>query len=401
MAAPTVAGAVALYKSSRPKATPAEVREALRYLGNLNWKTSTDPDFDPRAAARRVEDRQSRDLRPEPGRRDRHRRSGPAGDGARDHRPQLDLLRAGQAVDHVAALGLDAATWPPPACIGWTAKSAAISIAVPMGTPVGSYQIGVQGTNQGRTVTVNLPVNVVVDIPTAKPPVTSLISGRDRWVGARSKVRVSLAGGHRSVQRDRRLRGRAEHEWRRLDLHGLDDRPVQPWPIYTLEFDTVYRFRVRAVDAAGHWSPWVEAVGTSRIHPFDDRSPSVTRSPSWRGTSSTGAYQTTLSGIDQDRREGQPELHRPRASPWSRLARRTSARSGSTSMACTSRTVSLKTATREQSAGRLRVVLPERRSHRITLRVVGTGTYPLVRLDAIVVSRSAPRKPPACAGALW
>ena len=44
MAAPTVTGAVALYKASRPNATPAEVREALRYLGNLNWKTSTDPD---------------------------------------------------------------------------------------------------------------------------------------------------------------------------------------------------------------------------------------------------------------------------------------------------------------------------------------------------------------------
>ena len=44
MAAPAVAGAVALYKSSRPNATPAEVKEALQYLGNLNWKTSTDPD---------------------------------------------------------------------------------------------------------------------------------------------------------------------------------------------------------------------------------------------------------------------------------------------------------------------------------------------------------------------
>ena len=44
MASPTVAGAVALYKESRPNATPAEVREALRYLGNLHWATSTDPD---------------------------------------------------------------------------------------------------------------------------------------------------------------------------------------------------------------------------------------------------------------------------------------------------------------------------------------------------------------------
>ena len=44
MATPAVTGAAALYKASRPKATPAEVREALQYLGNLNWKTSTDPD---------------------------------------------------------------------------------------------------------------------------------------------------------------------------------------------------------------------------------------------------------------------------------------------------------------------------------------------------------------------
>ena len=41
---PAVTGAVALYKSSRPNATPAEVKEALQYLGTLDWKTSTDPD---------------------------------------------------------------------------------------------------------------------------------------------------------------------------------------------------------------------------------------------------------------------------------------------------------------------------------------------------------------------
>ena len=44
MAAPAVTGAVALYKATRPLATPSEVRESLRYLGNFGWKTSTDPD---------------------------------------------------------------------------------------------------------------------------------------------------------------------------------------------------------------------------------------------------------------------------------------------------------------------------------------------------------------------
>ena len=54
MAAPTVAGAVALYKSGRPNATPAEVREGLRYLGNLELERRDRPGLDPRATARRV-----------------------------------------------------------------------------------------------------------------------------------------------------------------------------------------------------------------------------------------------------------------------------------------------------------------------------------------------------------
>jgi subtilisin len=44
MAAPHVTGAVALLKATRPYFTPAEVKEALQYLGNLNWKTTSDPD---------------------------------------------------------------------------------------------------------------------------------------------------------------------------------------------------------------------------------------------------------------------------------------------------------------------------------------------------------------------
>ena len=44
MAAPHVAGAAALYKSSRPLATPAQVRAALRAAGTLDWNTATDPD---------------------------------------------------------------------------------------------------------------------------------------------------------------------------------------------------------------------------------------------------------------------------------------------------------------------------------------------------------------------
>jgi subtilisin family serine protease len=44
MATPHVSGAVALYKATRPWATPAQVRAALIELGNLGWRLSTDPD---------------------------------------------------------------------------------------------------------------------------------------------------------------------------------------------------------------------------------------------------------------------------------------------------------------------------------------------------------------------
>ena len=37
--------------------------------------------------------------------------------------------------------------------MGWTANKASIAYSVPAGTPLGDYQIEVQGTNQGRTVT--------------------------------------------------------------------------------------------------------------------------------------------------------------------------------------------------------------------------------------------------------
>ena len=44
MAAPHVTGAVALLKATRPYFTPAEVKEALQYLGTYDWRTTTDPD---------------------------------------------------------------------------------------------------------------------------------------------------------------------------------------------------------------------------------------------------------------------------------------------------------------------------------------------------------------------
>ncbi len=95
MATPAVTGAAALYKASRPKATPAEVREALQYLGNLNWKTYTDPDS---YHERLLDVSKLGPLgtfsleRPDRRCRSRDRRGRVRGD---HDQPQLDVLRAG------------------------------------------------------------------------------------------------------------------------------------------------------------------------------------------------------------------------------------------------------------------------------------------------------------------
>jgi subtilisin family serine protease len=44
MASPHVAGAAALYKSTHPTATPAQVKSALQAAGNLNWNNADDGD---------------------------------------------------------------------------------------------------------------------------------------------------------------------------------------------------------------------------------------------------------------------------------------------------------------------------------------------------------------------
>ena len=118
MAAPTVTGAVALYKSSRPNATPAEVREALRYLGNLGWTYWTDPDptHEPLLDVSRIGPLGTFDFAP--GRADASRPSRPA----RPRRSRSRSTRSATFFERVqlsitfAARRLDRRHRPRPAC---------------------------------------------------------------------------------------------------------------------------------------------------------------------------------------------------------------------------------------------------------------------------------------------
>jgi hypothetical protein len=158
MATPAVTGAAALYKASRPKATPSEVREALMYLGNSGWSTSTDPD----SYHEKLLDVS---------------KLGPLGTfsvsaGSSSAIPEtggvarlpVTVSRSATFFERVTLTVSSApAGWTAgskTSLLGWTAKSATLTVTIPAGTPAGVYEVQVKGTNQGRTVTDTAEVQV-------------------------------------------------------------------------------------------------------------------------------------------------------------------------------------------------------------------------------------------------
>ena len=268
MAAPAVTGAVALYRSSRPWTTPAQVKAALQYLGTYNWFTSTDPD---------PWHEKLLDVS----------RLGPAGDfnvalaspdplgeagGVRE--ATVTLARTPTHFETVA-LSADlpagwSATFDKPSLTGFTADTATLRVTVPPSTPAGTYPIGVTASEGPHVHTATSKLVVENDLPTAHAPSakiaynfalgaatgpllitwakatdpssriaayeveTSLDYGP--WMGT-----VSVAGAATSV----RLTGLLGHS---------------------------QRFRVRAQDAAGNWSDWQVGAPLSLATVQDDRS---------------------------------------------------------------------------------------------------------------------------------
>ncbi len=332
MAAPTVTGAVALYKSSRPNATPAEVREALRYLGNLNWKTSTDPDstHEPLLDVSRIGSLGTFALSPGSS-------TVATVEAGTTGTVPITVARSSTFFERVS---LSATSLPPgwtavsTSVMGWTATAAGVSVTVPKGTPVGTYQMTVQGTNQGRTVSTNVSVNVTFDLPTAQPPVatfgkglqmaTSTLPTRIAWPAATDPS--SPINGY-EVQSQRQRRSLGQHTCDdvrtargRLPAglrHNL--QVPRPCPRYGRQLGDVGRIRDH------HAGPSV-----------DDRSSSVVRTSGWTLGTSSSAYKRTTTGSSRSSAKIKLTFTGHR---WQSSARRarSAARPRSTSMASTSR----------------------------------------------------------------
>jgi hypothetical protein len=255
MATPAVTGAIALYKASRPWASPGMVKGALQYLGSTNWKRWTDPDKYPDTLL---------DVS----------KIGPAGDFSVSVAAPAPLGEAGGTVHlpitinrtptHFETLSLSASTPPGfPVALdrlsltGFTATSATVTVTVPPSLAAGSYPLVVTASEGTRTRKATVQIVVENDAPTASPPVAApaykySLSGA---VGAPVRVVWPAATDPTSAIAGYELE------------HSLDWGPWQPAgtaagsetsAVRMVPLSHSHRFRIRARDTAGNWSPWVE-----------------------------------------------------------------------------------------------------------------------------------------------
>lgn len=382
MAAPTVTGAVALYKASRPNATPAQVREALRYLGNQNWKTWTDPDptHEPLLDVSRIGPLGTFGLTPGA--------SAPVVEGNTTLSIPFTVTRSSTFFERVGLsvtsipVGWSVSAPAPTSLIGWTATAARLTVTVPKGTPAGSYAIGVRATNQGRSALLNLPITVVNDDPTATLPYGAIQVGvvighswanvRVLWPAATDPT-SPIAGYELQRSQD-------GGQWGATITRTAAQREA----IIALPFSRTYRFRVRAVDRAGNWSPWVATPSSTSVHAVDDRSSLVTRSGSWTRVASSSAYRGTLSGSSRPR--ARLTLHF--TGHGVALLGPTSALRGTANVYIDGvfiRTISLKSRVSHSRKVLFTRYFPNGGAHTIAFEATGGGKHPHVRLDAFVV----------------
>jgi subtilisin len=292
MATPAVTGAAALYKASRPLATPSEVREALQYLGNLNWKTSTDPD----SYHEKLLDvsklgvlgtfslsAPSVGVVPESG--------GAASIPITINRSSTFFERVRLYVSGIPAgwtASLDRAS-----VFGWSAKSALLNVSAPESVAAGTYEITVKGLNQGRISSVVATVTVGKDLPTALAPTSAQVKTNVALNASSAPVVITWPAANdlsSSISGYESQWSRDGGAWTGTIATSGSVRTV----VRNLAFNSSYQFRVRARDAAGNWSTWAATSVPYKVTHTSDRSPSVRYSASWKKASSSTATSDTL-----------------------------------------------------------------------------------------------------------
>jgi subtilisin len=305
MATPHVTGAAALLKADRPGLTPAEVKEALQYLGNLNWKTSTDPDSYHEKLL---------DVSKIGPRGDFSMTAGPdavVGVGGGPARFPITLTRSATSFERVRLSATDlpagsTASFAPSSLYGFAGVATTLTVMVPSGLDPGSYRFTVTADEHGNVQTESATIRIRTDIPTAQPPTTALSNG---ILGATTlPIRVSWPAGTdpttgiAGYELESSVDGGA---WRAVAATSAEIRSAT----VVQDLGRAYRYRVRAQDTVGNWSPWAEGPSGTTVL-VQDRSTSITYTGTWTkaaytyasggtttyATSSTARARTTFSG---------------------------------------------------------------------------------------------------------
>jgi subtilisin family serine protease len=284
MAAPHVTGAVALYKASRPLATPAEVREALRYLGNLNWYTSTDPDpyHEPLLNVSRIGTLGTFSLAADTA-------ATVSSKGGTVLAP-FNVLRSSTFFERVrlTVSGVPSgwtASLPATGLFGWTATSGNVRLTAPRDVKPGTYHVTVTGLNWGRRDSTTLTINVAADVPTARAPVTTLLRSSTLGKTATGALTATMRSTWPAATdpSDTIVGYEVEHS-----VNGgafgstvATTATTRSATFNGLALGAAHRFRVRAQDSDGTWSAWAIASASLTPTATSDRSSLVAYSGTW------------------------------------------------------------------------------------------------------------------------
>jgi hypothetical protein len=154
----------------------------------------------------------------------------------------------------------------------------------------------------------------------------------------------------------------------------------------TVAFDNTYSYRIRAVDAVGHWSPWAVMAGTGRYHAYDDRSSRIVRAGPWTSYTSTQAFRATLLGASR----ASASLTMSFTGRSLAIVAMKSPHRGTFTVwidGVAVKTISLNRSTTAQRQVVFSWYSAAGGPHTVALRPTGTGTYRLIKIDAFVVGR--------------
>jgi subtilisin len=288
MATPAVTGAIALYKATRPWVKPGDVKGALQYLGSTNWKQSTDPDSYHERLLMVSKLGPAGDFGVALG------DAGVVGEAGGTAQVPVTLSRTAThfesvqlAVTGPKALGVSLDV---DRLMGFTAKAAVLTITVPTSTAPGQYEVTVTATEGPRIRTATTTLVVEGDLPTAFAPVVAPAYKLALTGDTMAPVRITWPA--------------ATDPTSAIDRYEMEySMDGGPWTAAggttatsttrMVDLGHSHRFRIRAADVYGNWSPWVPGAPLKLIAVQDNAGP-MRYAPAWSRSTSAYASAGTL-----------------------------------------------------------------------------------------------------------